>query len=176
VTRRSAQTSCPATRPGAVRVRRLAGRFLSLLVAVVLALSAGLGSGAAFAHWASSGTGVGSATAAAPRAVTLVAATGTVTNKLVPGGTADLLVGLINPNSFPVTVTGVSQTGAVVGPGGGCMVTGVTVPTQVGLTITVASGASVTLHIPSGAAMSAASDSDCQGASFQIPVMVTVRS
>jgi hypothetical protein len=116
---------------------------------------------------------------ATPQAVTLVAATGTVSGKLVPGGTADLLVALNNPNAFPVTITGIEQqAGPVVATVVGCIVTGVTVRTEVqaGLSINVDRESTVRVNVPDGAAMSMASDSECQGATFQIPVIVTVRS
>lgn len=173
-------TRSPGNRRGIAPIRARAGRVLSLLVGAVLALTAGLGSGVATAYWTTTGTGIGSATTASPQAVTLIAATGTVFDKLIPGGTADLLVALNNPNSYAVTITGISQqTGTPIvaaGSIGTCTVTGVSVPTRPDLTITVASGDNVTVHVPAGAAMSAASDSGCQGATFRIPVIVTVRS
>jgi hypothetical protein len=178
--RRLIKTPSPDSRRGSVGIRGRAMRLASLVMGAVVALSAGLGSGVATAYWTTTGTGIGSATTGAPQAVTLIPASGTVDDALFPGGTADLLVALDNPNSYPVTITGISQrVGSpveAVGSSGTCTVTGVSVPTRSDLTITVASGANVTVHVPAGAAMSAASDSGCQGATFRIPVMVTVRS
>jgi hypothetical protein len=151
----------------------------SLLVGAVLALTAGLGSGVATAYWTTNGTGFGAATTATPQAVTLIAASGTVEDVLFPGGSADLIVSLENPNSYPVTITGIEQLpGSVVAvdAAGTCVVTGVTVPSRADLAIDVESGASVSVHVPAGAVMSAASEDGCQGATFQIPVTVTVRS
>jgi hypothetical protein len=152
------------------------GRGLGVFVGAVLALTAGLGSGAAFAYWTTGGTGTGTALTATPQSVTLVGATGNVSTKLVPGGTADLLIRLSNPNSFPVTITGIEPNGEASGPGGTCTVTGVSVPQRSGLTLTVAAGDTADVHVTDGAAMSAASSSGCQGATFRIPVIVTVRS
>jgi hypothetical protein len=51
--------------------------------------------------------------------------------------------------------------------------TGVSVPTQT-VSLVVASGSQIVVHDPGGASMTAASASGCQGASFHIPVTVTV--
>jgi hypothetical protein len=177
---RGAPIALPWLRPGAGAARSRTGRLLSLLLGAVLALTAGLGSGASFAYWTTTGTGLGAATTGTPQAVTLVKATGTIADQLVPGGTADLLVALTNPNSFPVTITGIEQR---IGPGldvdasvAGCIVTGVTVAPQPALTLHVAGRDTAEVIVPDAASMSLASDSDCQGATFQIPVIVTVRS
>ena len=45
-----------------------------------------------------------------------------------------------------------------------------------GLSIDVGERDGAEVSIPGAAAMSVASDSGCQGATFQIPVIVTVRS
>jgi hypothetical protein len=177
---RSEELRSPGTRRGIAAIRARARRVVSLLVGAVLALTAGLGAGGATAYWTTTGTGFGAATTATPKAVTLIAASGTVDSTLFPGGTADLLVALDNPNSYPVTITGISQQSGspvvAVGSSGTCTVTGVSVPSRPTLSITVGSGENVVVHIPAGAAMSAASDSGCQGATFRIPVTVTVRS
>jgi hypothetical protein len=108
--------------------------------------------------------------------VTLVGATGTVSSKLIPGATADLSLQLNNPNGYAVTVTGISQNGTVTVVGGsGCTTSGVSVPTKAGLSVTVASGNNAVAHIPNGASMDISSDSGCQGASFHIPVTLTVQ-
>ena len=180
VNSRADQPSGPGARPRAASVRSRARRLTSALVGAVLALTAGLGSGVATAYWTTTGTGVGAAATGTPQAVRLVPATGTVTSTLVPGGTADLMLALDNPNAFPVFITGIEKVGTVIdpAPGSGCNVTGVSVQTEVqsGLSILVASQSTAQVIVPGAAAMSMASDSACQGATFQIPVIVTVRS
>jgi hypothetical protein len=101
-----------------------------------------------------------------------------------------LRVQLNNPNSFSVTVTGIAQNGPVTVVGGtGCTSdsgtwpsitlgnSGVSVPTMTGLSIAVASGpiTNVVIHVPTGAFMNTSSASGCQGATFQIPVTLTVQ-
>lgn len=159
-------------RPTAALRRRSA-----LVVAGVVAALM-LGSGSAFAYWIGSGSGSGSASTGTAQAVTLLQATGTATDALAPGGTADLLLRFSNPNPYDVILTSVQQAAGpivVANASGTCTVTGVTVPTNSALSITVASGASVTVTVPNGAAMSTTSDSGCQGASLQVPVTVAVR-
>jgi hypothetical protein len=154
---------------------RRAPRFVSYAVAGIAAVAVGLGSGAAYAFWSSSGTGTGSASVGTPAPVTVVTASGTVSSLLVPGGSADLLVALDNPNSFPVTITSITQTTPVVGPGGACVTTGVSIGSSAVLPVTVPSGNGVVVTVTNGASMALSSDSGCQGASFSIPISVTVR-
>lgn len=156
-------------------------RLLAITGAIAAVIS--LGASGAYAYWSASGLGSGTAPVGAPVAVTVLAATASPSTTLVPGGTADLVIQLNNPNSSPVTLVGVSQNGTTVtpvggtGPGTPCSTTnaGVSVPTQVGLTITVASGSNVVARVPNGASMSTGSASGCQGATFRVPVNVTVR-
>ena len=161
-----------APRPAASLPRRSALVVAGVLAAVLL------GTGSAYAYWTGSGGGSGSASTGTAQTVTVLPATGSVTNALAPGRSADLLLRVSNPNPYAVTLTSVQQAaGSVVvtNASGTCTTTGVTVPTNTALSITVASGASVTVTVPNGAAMSMASDSGCQGASFQLPVTVAVR-
>jgi len=154
------------------------------LLVVAAAVFGAIGiAGAGWAYWTASGTGSAVATIGAPAGVTVQAvASGAPSTSLIPGGTADLLVQLNNPNSYPVTIVGVQQNGSVTpvnasGPGTSCSSsnTGVSVASQTtGLNVAVVAGVSV-VHIPNGASMSTSSASGCQGASFQIPVTVTVQ-
>jgi hypothetical protein len=142
-----------------------------------VALVVGLGAGSAFAFFAKSMHDSGAAGADTARAVTVVQSQGTVVGTLFPGTTADLIVVLDNPNNFPVHIATVSGSGPVTSSGGigVCTTTGVTVPTQTGLSIAVAPGANVVIHVPSGVAMGASSSSGCQGATFSVPVALTVQ-
>jgi hypothetical protein len=177
VIRRIAPSTGQRARSGAALALRVVTRLSGPLLGAILALAAGLGSGAAYAYWTAGGSGFGTATTATPHAVTLVAASGTVSDKLSPGGTAELLIRLDNPNTHPVTITGISGSGEVLVPDrAACNTSGVSVPTRNDLSITVDTGFGVVVSIPHGSAMSLASDSGCQGATFQIPVTLTVRS
>jgi hypothetical protein len=147
-----------------------------LVLGAAIALVLGLGAGTAFAFFTSSGSGSGTASTGSVESVTVLGATGMVTNKLYPGGTGDLKVEFDNPNDFAVTITTVSGNGTVTGSGGigTCSTTGVSVPTRTGLSISVVSGSDATVLIPNGVSMDATSDSACQGATFSVPVTLTV--
>lgn len=148
-----------------------------------VALAIGVVSGSAYAFFTGAGSGVAGGAVDSPAvAVTVVAATGAPSTQLVPGASADLVLQLDNPNSFPVTIIAVSQSGAVIplggtGPGTACTTlnNGVSVATQSGLAIAVASGAGIVVHVPNAASMTTASASGCQGATFHIPLSVSVR-
>ena len=159
--------------------------------AAALAIGMGAGAGSAYAYFTSAGSGTGSASIGTAQQVTLVAATsGSALSTLIPGGTADLRMQLNNPNSFSVTIVGISQNGPVTVVGGsGCTSdsgtwpsltlgnSGVSVPTQTGLSITVTAApiTNVVVHLANGASMNTDSASGCQGATFQIPVTLTVQ-
>jgi hypothetical protein len=152
-------------------------RRATMAAGAVAALTVGLAGGAAYAYFDGSGSGSGAATTGAPSAITVLAATGTVTNKLAPGTIGDLRLTLNNPNSYAVTISGVAGNGVVTGSGGigTCTTTGVSVPTQSGLSVSVASGSSVGVVIAGAVTMGATSSTGCQGASFQVPVTLTVQ-
>lgn len=148
-----------------------------MLVGAVVALVVGLGAGSAFAYFGQPMHDSGAARADMARSITVVQSTGTAANELYPGATADLVVELDNPNNFPVDIVTVTGTGPVTSSGGSgsCTTTGVTVPTQTGLSIPVAPGSDVVVHIPGGVAMGPDSSSGCQGAAFNVPVALTVQ-
>ncbi len=151
---------------------------MPLVLGAVIALVLGLGAGTAYAYFTSTGHGSGAASAGTASPVTVVQASGTVNSKLYPGASADLLVELNNPNSYSVNIVGVTAgTGTVTGTSGvsTCTNTEVTVPTQTGLSIAVAPGNGILVHIPNGVAMGTTPDSGCQGATFQVPVTITVQ-
>ena len=156
------------------RLSRLSRLTFCAFVVVVL----GLGGGVAYAWWSSSGTGSGAASVGTVQSVTVVGATGTVESALVPGASADLMVELDNPNASAVEIVAVSQgTGGVTETGGigTCDASAVTVPTQSGLDIAVAPGTDVLVHVADGAAMASTAENGCQGATFQIPISLTVQ-
>jgi hypothetical protein len=152
-------------------------RRTPVLVGAVVALVIGLGAGSAFAYFGKPIHDSGSARAGMARSITVVQSTGTVATTLYPGATSDLIVELDNPNSSPVDIVTVAGSGPVTSSGGigSCVTTGVTVPTQTGLSIAVAPGADVVVHIPGGVTMGSRSSSGCQGATFNVPLALTVR-
>ncbi len=155
---------------------------MPLVLGAVVAVVLGLGAGTAFAYFTSTGSGSGTATVGTAQPVTVLQITGTVSvsPKLFPGATNGALqINLDNPNP-PVKITSITGNGAVTGSDGigSCNTTGVTVNTQSGLSIPVASGNPVSVTIPNAVSMDATSshsDPGCQGATFQVPVTITVQ-
>ena len=152
-------------------------RRVPLLVGAVVSLVVGLGAGSAFAYFGRPMHDRGAAGAGMARSIAVVQSTGTVANKLYPGARADLVVEIDNPNNFSVDIVTVAPSGPVTSSGGigSCTTTGVTVPTQKGLSITVVPGSDVVVHIPDGVSMGPTSSSGCQGATFTVPVSLTVQ-
>lgn len=154
--------------------RLLRRRVLVPLIAVLTLLITG---GVAWAFWSATGQGTGSAT------------TGTMTfnvtafesgdgngTTLIPGGTADVIVRVNNPNTFSVHVTSIAANGSVTASNG-CTPTGVTfvAPTDYSAgQFTLAPGSSL-LDLQGAVSMSTSSASACQGATFSLPVSVTVQ-
>ena len=157
------------------RLRRaLPGRRILLVPAVVVALIAS--ATVTFAYFRSTGSGAGSSAAGSLQPVTVIANTGTPSSLLFPGASADVVITLSNPNAFAVTLTMVSGNGTITADGShpGCTTTGVTFTNQTGLSINVPAGAS-NVDLPGAASMGATSSSGCQGATFNIPVSITVK-
>lgn len=140
------------------------------------------GAGTAYAYWATTGVGSGSATTGTMQTVTVDAlvAGDTLQTSLVPGGTADVILRATNPNSHAVTVYGIAANGAVTADAAhpGCTTTGVTFtppPSPLAQPVTIQANTSILLTLPGAASMSAASLSACQGAQFKVPVTLEVR-
>ena len=150
-------------------------RRVALLSAAVALAATG---GAALAFSTASGSGSGSATVNTPQPVTVSALTGgdAPSSSLQPGGSADVILRLSNPNAYAVTLVGVSGATPITADSGhpDCTTTGVSFTDQTGLSISVPSGSSL-VHLPAAASMDATSSSGCQGATFSIPVTLTVQ-
>ena len=147
---------------------------------VVGAATLGVGAcaGTAYAVFTATATGTADTSVGTLHAVVVLPATGNPATSLFPGTSAPLRLTLTNPNSHAVIITAIAQDGAVVVVGGtGCTSAnaGVSVPTQSSLSITLTPGTH-SFTLPTGASMATTSNSGCQGASFQIPVTVTVRT
>ena len=153
-------------------------RRTGIVTAVVLTAMLSLG-GLAFASWTSSGTGNSSAkasTAVAPT-TTAVAGSAITTGLLYPTGTGNAVITVNNPNPYPVKVTSVAANGTVTASGGSgtCSTTGVTLTSSNPGTAVAANG-SATATLAGAVAMANTSDNGCQGATFTIPVTVTIES
>ena len=147
-----------------------------LLIMSAVGLIIGLGSGVAYAYFTSSGSGTGSASIGTLQPVTLVSATVAPSTLLLPGGTGAVTLKVNNQNSFAVTVVSVTGTGGAITAIGdsGCTTTGVTFTNQTSLNTSIPASATATIDLPGAASMSTASSAACQGATFSIPVTVTV--
>lgn len=158
--------------------RRLAAKTAAATVTLCLAT----GAGGAYAYWATVGAGSGAATNGTMATVTVEAlVTGDSPQRtLVPGGTADVAVRAQNPNDYAVQVYAIRSNGDVTADANhpGCTTTGVTfaepaAPLVPAVSIPANSSALITL--PDAAAMSTASSSGCQGATFSLPITLEAR-
>ncbi len=148
-----------------------------LLIMSAVGLIIGLGSGVAYAYLTSSGSGTGSASIGTMQPVTLVSATVAPSTLLLPGSTGDVTLKVNNQNSFAVTLVSVTGTGGTITADGGhpgCTTTGVTFTNRTSLNSSIPASTTATIDLPGAASMSTASSAGCQGATFFIPVTITV--
>jgi hypothetical protein len=145
----------------------------TLLAAAAILLS--LGSGTAFAYFTSAGTATASASTGTMLTVTVAATAGPPSALLYPGGTGDVALQVTNPNNYAVTLVSVVATGGTITASNGCSPTGVSFTSQPSLSIPIAASATTQVHLSGAASMSSASANACQGATFSIPVTITVR-
>jgi hypothetical protein len=159
--------------------RLLAGwwRTTPVLLVALIALVVGLGAGSAWAFFSSSASGSGAGSVGRLQ-VSVISVTGTA--KLYPGLTTGLSVTITNPNAFTVTVTSLAETGGssgvtVTGAKGTCSGTTaeVAVKSLTGSLGTVAPGTH-TITITTSVSMGTTSPTGCQGATFHIPIKLTV--
>lgn len=130
-----------------------------------------LAGGVAYAAWSALGAGAGTAASGIPQALGVSA---TVAGLLHPGGSADVLVTVSNPNSASVTVTSLALAGSVTASAG-CTTPGVTVSLPASTSLVVPAGGSTSLSVANAVGMTTASSSDCQGATFTIPLQADGR-
>ena len=156
-------------------------RQVSKKLAVITTMMALTIVGFVFAAWTTNGTGSGYAKAGTAQALSTVDVSASTTATLYPGGPAgDVTIRISNPNTYPVTVTGVTGSGTITADAGhaSCTVTGVSFTPQTGLTIAVpaktggVNGEKETT-LTGAATMSNASVNGCQGATFTIPVTLS---
>ena len=156
--------------------RALLPRWLALVAFAVVVTSGG----AAYAYLTGAGTGTGTAHTGTMQTVTVSALVGgdAPTSTLYPGGpAADVILRLNNPNSYSVKLTGVSGNGTITADAShsACTTTGVTFTPPSSPSIAVPAGSSL-VHLSGAASMSTASLNACQGATFTIPVTVTIHN
>ncbi|ALV42149.1 hypothetical protein AU252_14130 [Pseudarthrobacter sulfonivorans] len=166
------------TRTTKTTSRRLAARTAAATVTLCLVT----GVGGAYAYWATVGAGSGAATNGTMATVTVEAlvAGDSPQNTLAPGGTADVAVRVLNPNGHAVQVYAIRGNGAATADAGhpGCTTTGVTFvepAAPLAPTVSIPANSSVLITLPGAAAMSTASVSGCQGATFSLPVTLEAR-
>jgi hypothetical protein len=156
-------------------LRRRAVAIAALAVAVL-----GIGATVAYAYWSSTGQGTGSAAGGGLQPVTVTAfVSGDTPNSvLLPGGSADVILRIDNPNPFAVTLVSVSGNGTITPDAGhpSCTVMGVTFTNQTGLSSNIPASDTTLVHLPAAASMDATSSNGCQGATFTVPVSITVHS
>jgi len=150
---------------------------IGLMVAMFLIVG-----GAAYASFSAGGTGSGSAPTGTMQAVTISAFTGgdQPTSTLIPGGTADVIVRVTNPNPAPVQVFSVTSNGSITADSGhsACTTTGVTFTapsSPLSPAVQVSASSTSLFHLVGAASMDLTSVSACQGATFEIPVTLTAR-
>ena len=134
--------------------------------------------GTAWAYMTSAGSGTGSGSTASMSTVTLSATAGSASTPLYPGGTADVSLEVNNPNAYAVTLRSVTGHGTISPDAGhaGCTTTGVTFTTQTGLATSIPANANGDrIDLASAVTMSTSSSNGCQGATFSIPITITVQ-
>lgn len=165
------------------RWRKAAARLAARTAAPTAALCLLAGAGTAYAYWGTVGSGTNSATNAGMQTVSvtaLIAGDGPQTT-LIPGGTADVVLRVTNPNPYAVQIHSIAANGPVATDTAHptCTTTGVTftAPLSVPLTPTVSvpANSSLLITLTGAATMSNLSQSVCQGAIFRVPVTVEAR-
>lgn len=150
-------------------------RTVRVSVAVGAALV--LGVGVAHAYWSSGGSATGTATSGTMTISAAALAGESAQTALYPGGSADAIVKIANPNNYTVHVVGISATGTAVAANN-CAPTGITftAPTNFSAAqFTLPANQSTVLDLTGAVAMDTTSASACQGQTFSLPVTVTVQ-
>ncbi|WP_018760635.1 hypothetical protein [Arthrobacter sp. 135MFCol5.1] len=156
-------------------------RHRGIKAAALAGLLATAGAGTAYAYWSAAGGGSGSAAAGTMQAVTVDALVAGDNPKtaLIPGGSADVVLRLTNPNPYSVQVYGVTANGPAAADAAhpGCTTTGVRFAGAAPLTPAtyVAANSSALITLPGAATMDTTSLAACQGATFSVPVTAEVR-
>jgi hypothetical protein len=164
-------------RRASARMKRRLQPRLKRRTAIVAGMAVGLlaTAGVALAYFTSTGSATGSASTGT-LVVSIAATAGSPASPLYPGATGDVALQVTNPNARAVTLTSVVGDGAITATAG-CSAPDVTFTDQTGLAISIpANAANYQVDLPAAASLSASSPNTCQGATFSIPVTITVES
>ncbi|WP_461164542.1 hypothetical protein [Arthrobacter sp. R4-81] len=157
--------------------------FLAPATVLVLVLTTVLSvAGAAGALWLASGSGSGTGTTAVTASALALTPGASASGVLYPGGNADVLLTISNPNTAAVHLAALTVDpdqgagGYAVDPGhSGCALTALAFSSQsnggAGWTVPGAAGAfngTLTVTLANGLTMSADANSACQGARFTV--------
>ena len=166
---------------GGARAERLAKRrghlhrrLRSGAIALLALIGVVGGTSGAYAYFTTTGAGTATSTAGT---LTVTVKSSTASATLIPGGSSGLLVELTKPNGA-LTITGIAPgPGSVTATGGNptCTTSAIAVNTNSSLNVPVPTGTDETVTIPNGVSMGTGSTSDCQTATFQVPVTLTVQ-
>ena len=164
---------------GWMRASRARGVKVAVLTGV---LSLAIGAGTAYAFWAADGSGSGSAGAGDMQTVTVDALVpgDDPASTLIPGGTADVVLRVRNPNPYAVQLYSVTNNGQATADNAhpSCTTTGVSFagsPGPLSPGVSLAANSSTLVTLPGAASMDATSQTTCQGATFHLPVTLAVR-
>jgi hypothetical protein len=148
-------------------------RRTATITGVVVALVAV--AGAALAYFTARGSTTGPGVTGAVT-VSIDATTGTPGTPLYPGQKGDVTLQVNNPAHATVTLVSVAQiTDSTITASGGCTQPDLTFTPQTGLHISIpANATNYQVDLPGAATLSGASPNSCQGATFSIPVTITV--
>jgi hypothetical protein len=158
------------------RTRGRTRRRRALVIVPVVCVAASMVGFGAAAYWTHNGNGSSTGHIGTMTAATLTLAT--EATALYPGGAADLTVTVANPNDFSVVLSGVAVDpgSAISSSDAGCdgptyvsVVPG-TLPTTV-----IAANSSEQFVLTDAARLSVSAVQACQGATFTIPLAVTVK-
>jgi hypothetical protein len=154
------------------QVRR---RAAAVIAGSVLLAAAG---GTAYAYWGTAGNGSGSAAAGDLQTLTTQALVQAAAGQqpLAPGGSADAVVRVSNPNPFAVQLYNVSAAGPATADSGHpqCATTGVSFQNQAPA-VTIPANSTQTVTLTGSVSMDLTSDAGCQGAHFNLPLTLEVR-
>jgi len=151
-------------------------RWLALSAFVVVAAAAGT----AYAYNTTTASATRSAHTGTMQTVTVQALVGgdAPSSKLYPGGpAADVILRVNNPNSYSLKLFSIAGNGSITADAShsGCTTPGVTFSPPSSPNIALPAGSSL-VHLSGAASMSTASVNACQGATFSIPVTMTVHN
>jgi hypothetical protein len=159
-------------------------RRTPVVLGAIIALVLGIGAGSAYGYLATHGSGTGLAGVGTMQTVTMATA-GTPSTPLLPGGSGDVVFSVTNPNNFPVSLVevGLEADSAITPDEGhsGCATTDgnpvVTLNVPSGdLPVSIGADTTVQVDLAHAATMDATATSNCQGATFDIPLTITARS